>query len=328
MITRISTYMGSGFDPHQNLAIEKCLLDLVEPGQCILYLWQNQNTVVIGRNQNAWAECRTSLLEQEGGKLARRLSGGGAVFHDVGNLNFTFLLRDEDYDVDRQLTVISHACALAGIATEKSGRNDVLAEGRKFSGNAFYHQNGHAYHHGTLMVNVDKDKLGRYLSPPKAKLQAKGVASVRSRVVNLQELASDLTVARMKQLMVQAFESVYGLPAVPITLTDTQLQSVQQTAQLYGSWDYLYGSPLSFTFQCEERFDWGHISLQLEAKGGIVTAAKVYSDAMDWLLAPSIENALTGCAFRLEDMNEALHQAITDPQIAQDCCQLLEKQDI
>ena len=183
MIQTIRVYHGKSYDPHFNLAVEKHLLDRVAPGECILYLWQNQNTVVIGRNQNAWAECRTTLLESEGGKLARRLSGGGAVFHDVGNLNFTFLVRDEDYDVDRQLSVIQAACALAGIATEKSGRNDVLAEGRKFSGNAFYHHAGHAYHHGTLMVDVDKDKLGRYLSPPKAKLEAKGVASVRSRVV-------------------------------------------------------------------------------------------------------------------------------------------------
>ena len=328
MIQTIRVYHGKSYDPHFNLAVEKHLLDRVAPGECILYLWQNQNTVVIGRNQNAWAECRTTLLESEGGKLARRLSGGGAVFHDVGNLNFTFLVRDEDYDVDRQLSVIQAACALAGIKTEKSGRNDVLAEGRKFSGNAFYHHAGHAYHHGTLMVDVDKDKLGRYLSPPKAKLEAKGVASVRSRVVNLKELCPFLTCDGMRKLMVEAFEKVYGLPATSMHLSLDALAEIEQTEKLYGSWEHLYGNALAFTFQCEERFDWGHITVQLEATSGTVTGAKVYSDAMDWLLAGAVEEALTGCTFRLGDMQKALMQKIADPQIAKDLCELLEKQSI
>ena len=327
MIEHLQIYIGDRFDPYENLAIEKLLLDKVDPATCILYLWQNQNTVVIGRNQNAWAECRTSLLEQEGGKLARRLSGGGAVFHDLGNLNFTFLVRDEDYDVDRQLSVIQEACRLTGITAVKSGRNDLLAGERKFSGNAFYHHAGHAYHHGTLMVDVDKDKLSRYLSPPKAKLEAKGVASVRSRVVNLSELSPGLTCDKMKQLMVKAFETVYDLPAEPVTVSLAQQQIVRRTAELYGSWDYLYGAPLSFTFQCEERFPWGHIVLQLQAKGGIITAVKVYSDAMDWSLAPALEQALADCPFRLDSMIEAV-SIVSDKTVRQDIRSLLEKQDI
>ena len=161
MITKIFIYNAQDTDPHENLAAEKVLMDALGPGEAMLYLWQNLNTVVIGRNQNAWLECRTSLLEEEGGKLARRLSGGGAVFHDLGNLNFTFLMCKEDYDLDKQVEVIRRACALAGIQAEKSGRNDLLADGRKFSGNAFFQDKVHAYHHGTLMVDVDKEKLGR-----------------------------------------------------------------------------------------------------------------------------------------------------------------------
>lgn len=303
-------------------------MDRVAPGACILYLWQNQNTVVIGKNQNAWAECRTSLLEAEGGRLARRLSGGGAVFHDLGNLNFTFLVRDEDYDLDKQLSVIQEAVRLAGISTERSGRNDVLAEGRKFSGNAFYHQGGHAYHHGTLMVDVDKEKLQRYLSPSKAKLEAKGVASVRSRVVNLKELSPGLTCDELRTHMLQAFEKVYALPSMPFTLTDTDLAQIEENAKRNASWEFLYGRRLSFTFTCEGRFDWGGVQLQLQANGGIITDAKVYSDAMDWQLAPKLEQALASCRFNTDAMMSAIGGALEDPNVTQDLCKLLQAQEI
>lgn len=328
MIKQLRVCSGKGFDPYYNLALEKYLLDQVAPGECILYLWQNQNTVVIGRNQNAWAECRTGLLEEEGGHLARRLSGGGAVFHDLGNLNFTFLVNEEDYDIERQLLVIQKACALAGIAAEKSGRNDVLAEGRKFSGNAFYHSNGKAYHHGTLLINANMEKLQRYLSPSKAKLEAKGVSSVRSRVVNLQELCPTLTCETMRENMVRSFEAVYGAESSEIALSDSALNSVEILAKEYSSWEYLYGAPLSFSFQCDGRFQWGGIQIQLEAKGGVITGAKVYSDAMDWSLPNAIENALTDCRFAKADMICAIQIGLQNTDIAKDLCELLKIQDI
>ena len=325
MITKLRIYKTAETDPHRNLAAEKHLMDITKPGECLLYLWQNKNTVVIGKNQNPWLECRTSLLEEEGGKLARRLSGGGAVFHDLGNLNFTFIMCKEDYDLDRQISVIQTACQLAGIAAEKSGRNDILADGRKFSGNAFYQNRTHAYHHGTLMVDVDKDRLGRYLSPPKAKLEAKGVASVRSRVVNLKELNPELTIDRMKAYMVQAFSQVYGMDAEPLVLTDTDLAEIEKLKAEYASWEYLFGTPLPFTFQCESRFDWGYIHLQLDAKDGMIRGVKVYSDAMDWALPQAVEKALLGCRFETAAMQKAL-QVLQDKAVCEDLCQLLAEQ--
>lgn len=326
MITELRIYESAELNPYANLAMEKHLMDITPPGVCLLYLWQNQNTVVIGRNQNPWLECRTSLLEQEGGVLARRLSGGGAVYHDLGNLNFTFIMGKEDYDLDKQLSVIQEACHLAGIATEKSGRNDLLADGRKFSGNAFYQNRTHAYHHGTLMVDVNKEKLGRYLSPPKAKLESKGVTSVRSRVVNLKELAPDLTIDRLKRLMVAGFCHVYGKNATPFVPNDDDLKAVRQLQAQYSTWEYLYGAPLPFTFACEAHFPWGHIQLQLDAKEGVITGAKVYSDAMDWHLADVIQAALTGCRFETGTIQKALKTAPLDPTVCADLCRMLKEQ--
>ena len=325
MIRKLSIYESSSFDPYYNLAVEKYLLDMVQPGQCILYLWQNENTIVIGSNQNAWKECRISTLEADGGKLARRLSGGGAVFHDKGNLNFTFLMCEEDYNVQKQLCVICEACAEAGIVATPSGRNDVLADGRKFSGNAFYHHQGKAYHHGTLLINADMEKMQKYLSPSKAKLESKGVASVRSRVVNLSQLSAGLTCDAMKKHMINAFEKVYGIPADSITLQDDS--SVRELQQRYASWDHLFGKPLPFSFSCEERFDWGNILLQLQLESGKVLQAKIYSDAMDHMIAPKLEQGLTGCRFTLDALQSAV-SACLENDIAKDICAMLTNQNI
>lgn len=328
MIEEIFIYESNRVDPYYNLAFEKHLLELVKPGYCILYLWQNQNTVVIGSNQNAWNECRISLLESEGGKLARRLSGGGAVFHDLGNLNFTFLMCEEDYDVRKQLEVIQVACAELGIIAEPSGRNDLLADGRKFSGNAFYHHQGKAYHHGTLLINADIEKMQRYLSPPKAKLETKGVSSVRSRVVNLSELSEGLTCNIMKERMADAFQKVYGLQPRPVTLSKVDHETVDTLAQQYASWEYLFGKPLPFSFSCESRFPWGQVQLQLQVECGTVLHAKVYSDSMDWDMPRNAEAALAGCRFTLADMHIALKNADFSPEVRQDLCRMLSEQDI
>ena len=136
MISSLHIYQASGSDPFENLAREQVLLEQGPADGVILYLWQNQNTVVIGRNQNAWGECRTTELNRDGGHLARRLSGGGAVYHDMGNLNFTFLVSKKNYDLPRQLQVIVTACRNLGLNAQITGRNDVAIDGRKFSGNS------------------------------------------------------------------------------------------------------------------------------------------------------------------------------------------------
>ncbi|MBE6639644.1 MAG: lipoate--protein ligase [Ruminococcaceae bacterium] len=328
MIEKLLVYRSNCVDPYFNIATEKLLLESVSPGECILYLWQNQNTVVIGRNQNAWAECRTSLLEEEGGKLARRLSGGGAVFHDVGNLNFTFLVRDEDYDVDRQLSVIQAALEELGLQAEKSGRNDLLVQGQKFSGNAYYHHQGRSYHHGTLLIDADMEKLSRYLTPSKAKLEAKGVSSVRSRVTNLKALIPDLSCEVMAEHMQTAFAKIYGHTLKQITLSDTDISTIEANAAQLGSWQWLYGPRIPFSFCCEDRFPWGSISLQLQVESGLIQKAQVYSDAMDFTIAQAVSGALTNCRFVYKDMQKALTAALHDQIACHDICKLLSQQNL
>ena len=324
----LQIYRTDCTDPYRNLAVEQYLLETVPEDACILYLWQNRRTVVIGRNQNAWRECRTAALEADGGFLARRLSGGGAVFHDLGNLNFTFLVNKGDYNLPRQLGVIVEACRALGIPTECSGRNDVLSDGRKFSGNAFYEHRGKSYHHGTLLVDVDMAAMSRYLSPSRAKLEAKGVASVRSRVVNLRELKPELTAGGMAEQMEAAFQTVYGLTARRLEEPSFDRAYIDALAERNAGWEWLYGRELACTLRCGDRFPWGEIELRLAVEGGMVRGAAVYTDAMDWQLAPALERVLTGCRFRLDDLRERVLSAGLEGRAGEDLRALLARQDL
>ncbi|MBO6055159.1 MAG: lipoate--protein ligase [Oscillospiraceae bacterium] len=212
MIQKLFVLYGKETNPYHNLAVEESLLRWISPGACVLYLWQNEKTVVIGKNQNAIAECNVPMLEHDGGHLARRISGGGAVFHDLGNLNFTFVTASEDFQVTTQTEVILRALHQLGIPAERNGRNDLTLQDRKFSGHAYYRGRKSSFHHGTLMLQVDLEKLSAYLRPSPLKLSARMVSSVRSRVVNLCDLLPDLTTDLLKEALADAFGNTYGLP--------------------------------------------------------------------------------------------------------------------
>lgn len=310
MIKKLQFYLSDTVNPYINLATEKFLFDTVDSESVILYLWQNQSTVVIGKNQNAFSECRTELLSEEGGRLARRLSGGGAVFHDLGNLNFTFISSTDNLDVARNMEVIRQACLLAGITTELSGRNDILANGRKFSGNAFYNSGGRSYHHGTLLISADMQKLGRYLTPPKAKLESKGVKSVRSRVINLSELAPDLDCNAMRAHLLSAAEAVFGL--TPVEIKEIAYEKIASHTEYFGSKEFLYGSPIPFNVSCEGRLPFGSVTLHISVKDGSIVGIKLYTDALDSEISTAVEEALTSLPFNLEAISDALLRALND----------------
>ena len=328
MVQKLQYLTGTGTDPHRNLAIEEYLTDTVPAGTCILYLWQNRHTVVIGRNQNAWKECRTTELAHDGGTLARRLSGGGAVYHDMGNLNFTFSLRTEDYDLRRQQRVIVEACRLLDVEAEISGRNDILTNGCKFSGNSFYSHAGCSFHNGTLLLNVDMANLGKYLTPSKAKLTSKGVESVRSRVINLTELRPTLSVEEMSQAMIAAFQNVYGLPAQALCEEELDAAEIARRYERFHSYDWNYGKTFAFSFSCAERFSWGECTLELAVSKGRVEQAAVFSDAMDAEFAQPLAAALTGCRFTLDELCARIRAVPEAAACADDLCRLLHEQNL
>ena len=269
------------FDPWTNLALEEYLLGRIHDDSMTLYLWRNEHTVVIGRNQNAWRECRTELLELEGGRLARRLSGGGAVYHDLGNCNFTFLASPRSYDFDRQIGVLVEALRDLGISASFGGRNDIFVEGRKISGNAFYRGRTGRYHHGTILMDVDMDRLTRYLQPSKAKLEAKGVASVRSRVANLREFVPSLSMDDLQHALRTAFHREFGDGPERDAATFLADPSMRRLRDTYASREWIYGRTPVFDAEIGRRFDWGELQICMTVERGVIKECRVFSDAMD-----------------------------------------------
>ena len=299
-------YISNSYNPYFNLALEEMLFRNLPKDTIILYLWQNQNTVVIGKSQNAWKECRVSQLEADGGFLARRTSGGGAVYHDLGNLCYTFIAPEEHYDLERQLKVILDAVSSLGIPAHFTGRNDICTEdGRKFSGNAFRHAAGKGLMHGTLLLDTDSTKMARYLQVSKAKMEAKGVNSVRSRVVNLIELNPEITANRMSDALIAAFcaEYVPSEPAMPVfvgmqescqILETPEFEAFPALVEHFGSWDFRLGETPNFQAELERKLPWGLVQLAFRTAGGVIQEARVWTDAMDADLGAYMEESLTG----------------------------------
>ncbi len=306
MINQIRYIVTGETDPYKNMAMEEYLFHRVGPTEVILFLWQNERTIVIGRNQNPWKECKVQELESDNGKLVRRLSGGGAVFHDLGNLNFTFLVSKENYDLEKQLEVIVRAVNHLGIPAMKSGRNDITVEDRKFSGNAFYSDGIHSYHHGTILIRVDMSKLSHYLNVSREKLVSKGVDSVRSRVTNLTEYVPDLTIQGMREELITAFGEVYGLTAEPLRQETLDLKELKRLEEKFSSWEWNFGKKLQFSDSIGRRFSWGEVELQFSVENGIIRQCAVYSDALETGLFEAIADQLNGCPFRGAAMTETL----------------------
>ena len=298
-------YVSTSLDGWRNLGVDEYFLDALGPDDIILYFYINGNAVIIGRGQNPWAECNLAAMERDGVQLVRRITGGGAVFHDEGNLNFSFIAGEKIYDVERQLGMILRAVRALGIPCEFSGRNDLLADGRKFSGNAFCTRGHLRQHHGTLLINADLSRLQNYLNVDPRKLQSKGVKSVRSRVCNLSDFVPDLTCERMLAALKDAFRAEYG-DYRELKTEDLNEASIAPYVEKQASAEWRLGQTPRFDLEIENRFPWGNVQLLLTLRHSVVDALDVYTDANDAELAEDIRTRLMGVPFGSTPMAEAL----------------------
>ena len=280
MIKHCYTIESDCYIPYHNQAIEEYLLNHVDEESIILYLWQNKQTVVIGKNQNAYGECDVTNLEGSGGYLARRISGGGAVYHDLGNMCFTFLVSNENYDVAKQTEVILRAVQKLGVEAYRSGRNDLLIDERKFSGHAYYRGKKNSFHHGTIMVDVNQNALSRYLNVSPLKLKDKSVPSVRSRVINLRECLPELTLDELKVALYEAFEEVYELKIEEKELVDFESNEYDELENKFTSKEWRLGRFEKFDYSAEEKFDWGLLNLQYNLENDTISDLVAYSDCL------------------------------------------------
>lgn len=309
-------YLSDSVDPYYNLALEEYLLRNANAEDEILYLWQNDNTVVIGRNQNPWKECDLNILESEGCRLVRRLSGGGAVYHDLGNLNFTFISRYHKNVVRDNIEIVIKALRDCGVDAVFSGKNDIQVGPYKVSGNAYFEENNMICHHGTLLLDSDINKLSSILTASKLKLESKGIDSIKARVMNLKDLNSEITVERFKGVLTEAFNnttvSLTGKNS-PISkvdtaleiktlakvtaLTDIDVEAIMKIREKYESWHWNYGSSPEFNVALSKRYEWGEVELLFVIKDGMINQIEVNTDSLDVDLPYKIKSHLINTSF-------------------------------
>ena len=304
-LLRTLWYVSPSRDGWENLAMDEWFLDHMEPEDMMLHFYVNQNAVIIGKNQNPWKECDLSRMEADGVQLVRRITGGGAVYHDEGNLNFSFITGKDRYDVKKQLELILNAVRSFGIDCDFSGRNDLLAEGRKFSGNAFCLRKEMRQHHGTLLIRSDLGRLQQYLQVDPRKIRSKGIESVRSRVCNLSELSDAVTPETMLAAIRTACGELYSEPE-EFRPSPEQVAQVLPYLEKQKSWQWRLGRTPSFDLELDTRFPWGGVQLLLSLKEGMVAEVKAYTDAMDPDLPEELESRLTGIRFGSRPMRDAL----------------------
>lgn len=279
---------ATDLEPYSNLAVEGLLLESLAPYSNALYLWQNENTVVVGVNQNAYAEVAPGFK----GYVTRRLSGGGAVYHDAGNLNFTFVSEKGCYSVDKNKQILLNALRSLGFDAQFSGRNDLLIDGKKISGQAYCLRPEACYHHGTILINSNVERIQAALRPSEGKLKSKGVASVASRVGNLVDWNPSITVDEVREAVAKSFTDFYKGCRVDYKSVDYTNPRLRELASKMASDEWVWGRNPSMTNTVTRRFEWGEVTINYETKGDRAVSVEVFSDALDTELPSKLRQTL------------------------------------
>ncbi len=277
---------NQSIDPYFNLACEEYLLENAKDD--VFMLWQNRDSVIIGRNQNTLSEINYDYVKENDIAVVRRLTGGGAVFHDLDNLNFTWILKDggEWFSNFEKFTepVIS-ALSKFGVKAELSGRNDILCDGRKISGNSQIKYKGKLMHHGTLLFNSDVNKLTSALNVSKEKIKAKGVKSVKSRVANINEF-SDVTIEEFKN-------EIFNGKAV--FLSDREREEINTLKEKkYSTWEWNFGYSPKYNYSDKKYLKCGLTEINMTVKDGIISDMKIYGDFFEKQPLFKLEEKING----------------------------------
>ena len=300
-------------DPHFNMAFDEFCLEQLKADEPVFYLWQNRPSVIIGLNQSAYAEVNLPYLREKGIVLARRVTGGGAVYHDLQNLNYTITgrIRDLETDYPAYVETMARALRALGVPAELSGRNDILVEGRKCSGYAKRVSKDRLMIHGTLMYDVDIDTLTEVLAAPGSKLSAAGVSSVRSRVANLKAYLPQLDGVKAFQAALQAL--LAGNDG-EIVLTEAQLAQIEaDAAAKYRTWQWIYGHSPVAAFRVKRKFACGTVEASFSLKAGCIDSLRFSGDFLGNRPTDGLAAALQGCRYTQEDLLETLrNQPVAD----------------
>jgi lipoate-protein ligase A len=303
--------INNSHNPYFNLALEEYVLTSMDKSEKYCILWQNDPAVIVGRNQNTSGEINEEFINAQDIKVVRRITGGGAVYHDHGNLNFTFILPEQGkqvFDFARFTRPVINTLALLGVQARNEGRNDITINGRKISGNSQCRRRGNIMHHGTILFNTDFDVLEKALAAGQEKFTSHGVASVRSRVTNIKDhLAEDISLDDFKNLLLKTIREEENL--TDYRLSVSELEQVRQlVSSKYNTWEWNYGTSPWFNIQLKRRFDWGTVELRLGVEKGIVNSCRIWGDFFALKELDSLENNFISVPYSFEEMIAATNK--------------------
>jgi len=291
-------------DPHYNLALEEYAFKNLDPQDGLILLWQNEPSVIIGRYQNTIEEINSEYIKANGINVVRRITGGGAVYHDLGNLNFSFIVRESQDEIDfRKFTEpVIRALAAVGVEASHTGRNDITIDEKKFSGNAQCHYRGKTLHHGTILFDSALENVQAALHVKADKIESKGIKSVRSRVTNIADyLEKKVTVGEFRDtLLALLFE---GKPVREYHLSDADRDNIRRLmAEKYLTWEWNYGSSPPYNIAKSRRFTAGGVEVRLNVEKGIITACKIYGDFFSSADIDSLAAGFVGLKYREDEL--------------------------